>query len=98
MSISQIHPCGCTWHQPGGLEGYGHYELHYCRVDAWFDGAQDALDKATSLAELRDIWIPLATAGKVDALGGAEWHHAVAHMYFLIEHPGHAVTAHRQEI
>lgn len=82
--ISQLHPCGCDWHQPGGLEGYGHYEVHYCRAQpAWDNDTQDALDKATSVAELRDIWLPLATAGKVDAPHGAEWHHAVAHMYFL---------------
>ena len=57
------------------------YEPHWCVNDgSWGADAQDELDACTTLAELRREWLPLARAGKVDAIYGAEWHHAVAHL------------------
>jgi hypothetical protein len=86
-----MHDCGCGWHT-GGLEGYKHYEIHYCdnttsdeHLGSWTPQTQVALDAAKTIGELRDKWLPLELTGEVDAMYGAEWHHAVAHMYYITE-------------
>jgi hypothetical protein len=59
----------------------GMYETHACvRCLSWSAAVQAMLDRAASVAELRGIWEPLADAGEVDSLGGAEYHHALAHL------------------
>lgn len=62
--------------------GYG-YAPHYCRNDgSWGADAQEKLDNAATVEELRAIWEPLAGEGKTDSFGGSEWHHAVAHLLY----------------
>jgi hypothetical protein len=58
----------------------GMYETHTCLSPSWGAAAQAMLDRVSSVAELREIWEPLADAGEVDGLGGAEYHHALAHL------------------
>jgi len=50
------------------------------------DGETQAqLDSATTVAELDRAWRRLERRGEVDAWGGAEYRHALSHLYFA--HP-----------
>jgi hypothetical protein len=51
-----------------------------CDGAATDDPATAVLETVTSVAELRAAWNPLADEGLVDSLGGAEYHHALAHL------------------
>jgi len=66
------------------------YEPHWCKVECWYDDAQSKLDACVTLPELRRAWLPLARAGKVDLIYGAEWHHAVAHLRYQQAKEGQA--------
>src|SRR5271166_744193 len=86
------HWC-CPW-DIGGLETYPNgYELHYCRLGSWYGNVNAILSKASNLTELRQIWTKLERLGEVDAMYGSEWHHAIAHMYYLQENPDSVVIS-----
>ena len=55
----------------------------------WSPATQDQLDKARSVAGLREAWAPLEAAGRVDGLGGSEYHHALAHLRWFLEREGY---------
>jgi hypothetical protein len=54
-----------------------------CRVSVWYGDAQARMDEATTVAELDRIWRRLEREGKVDAWGGAEYRHALSHLYWV---------------
>lgn len=62
----------------------GMYETHYCE-GAWSRQTQSVLDQARNVRELALFWKPLAHSGHVDSYGGAEWHHALAHLRWNLE-------------
>lgn len=58
----------------------GFYDTHWCQSWSWRPEVQASLDAASSVAELQLAWALLEPDGKVDAYGGGEWHHALAHL------------------
>ena len=76
------------WQTPAALTLLaGEYEPHPdCGNDtSWVRTRQD-LNRCRTFAGLAQMWPRLEVRGRVDALGGAEWRHAVSHLAWTVIH------------
>jgi hypothetical protein len=80
------------------------YNVHWCRnyatpddlLGSWSPDTQARLDTATTVAELQAAWAELQETAEVDSMSGAEYRHALAHLY--ARHPAAAPPAVRYRL
>jgi len=83
LFTAQFPPGSPEWIDPG------EYEIHWCRnyptpedpIASWSRETQAQLDAASTVAELQAAWAELQDVGAVDGAPGAEYRHALAHLY-----------------
>jgi hypothetical protein len=80
------------------------YDVHWCRnyatpgdpLGSWSPETQARLDTATTVAELQTAWAQFQDVAAVDDMPGAEYRHALAHLY--ARHPEAAPAAVRYRL